>query len=363
MRLEKSSKFESQTNFRIQRENLEREYLSKRAARSSESKGRKKSEEPCQIRTAFQMDRDRILHSKAFRRLKHKTQVFIAPEGDHYRTRLTHTLEVNIIARTIASALRLNEDLTESIALAHDLGHPPFGHAGEESLDQIMLDHDFDPGFHHNIQSVRVVEEIENDGKGLNLTFETIDGIRHHTKGMGDITSGISDGELPYTEEGRIVRISDRIAYLAADLEDSIRAGIIEEDDIPVILHKSLIDSPWGIRNHIIADVIQHSSNTGWVSISEETVSLMNSLKDFLFDKVYNNPKVIDRNPKVKTLISLLFESFALNDKLYDEYVKIHFDNEKKKLRNICDYIAGMTDQYAVTTFERLYLPKSWEHY
>ncbi|MFH1516129.1 MAG: dGTP triphosphohydrolase, partial [bacterium] len=261
--MNESRKYRSKKTFRQKTEAWEKQYLSKRAMLSVNSKGRNEKDELCSIRTIFQQDKDRILHCKSFRRLKHKTQVFIAPDGDHYRTRLTHTLEVSAIARAAAVALRLNTDLTEAIAFGHDLGHPPFGHAGEKYLDEIMRERGFEPGFLHNIQSLRIVEKIENDGKGLNLTEETKDGIKLHTKGMDDLTTGISEGQLPKTEEGRLVRIADRFAYLYADLEDAIRAEIINRDEIPVLFDDRLREKPSRILDHMVREFVEHSDKTG----------------------------------------------------------------------------------------------------
>jgi dGTPase len=356
-------KYKAQLNFRQMREAWEFKHLSERASKSGESRGRQREEEPCELRTAFQRDRDRVLHSKAFRRLKHKTQVFIAPEGDHYRTRLTHTLEVSVIARTVAGALRLNEDLSEAIALAHDLGHPPFGHSGEKFLDEIMRSRGFDPGFLHNIQSLRVVDEFENDGKGLNLTEETRNGIQFHTKGMDDITVGISEGKLPYTEEGRVVRISDRFAYLYADLEDALRAGFIRYEQIPVMFDEPMREKPSLILNKLVKDLVKHSAQTGWVSLSEETVNFIDNLKDYLNEQVYKHSSILGREPQIRNLIFSLFERIESERSIYDEHVKMPYDSEQKKLRNICDYIAGMTDHYAITIFERLFVPKTWESF
>jgi dGTPase len=357
----KKGKYSPIGTFRQRTESWENEYLSERAMRSSNSEGRLREEEQCPLRTVFQRDRDRILHSKAFRRLKHKTQVFIAPEGDHYRTRLTHTLEVSAIARTAATALRLNDSLTEAIALGHDLGHPPFGHAGEKYLDLVMRERGFDPGFLHNIQSLRVVDKIENDGRGLNLTMETRDGIQYHTKGMDDISSSLSEGQLPNTEEGRLVRIADRVAYLYADLEDAIRAGLVDRNNIPVLFDDSLRENPSNILNRILRQIVDYSHQAGWVSIPDETVSFMNDMKDFLLNSVYNHQKVIEREPQVKMLIFSLFGEFEKNMESYNAYIGMQFDSEERRLRNICDYISGMTDQYAIMIFEKMFVPGIWE--
>lgn len=363
MKMDSKENTGDKQSFRERYEAWECAHLGPNAMKSIDSKGRQHDDEPCSIRTIFQQDRDRILHCKAFRRLKHKTQVFIAPDGDHYRTRLTHTLEVGAIARTASVALALNENLTEAIALGHDLGHPPFGHSGEKFLNQIMVDRGFNPGFLHNIQSVRIVEEIENDGRGLNLAFETRDGIQFHTKGMDDISIGISEGTLPCTEEGRLVRIADRFAYLYADLEDAIRAELISLDEIPLLFDEWLREKPSRILDRLVANLIEHSYNTGCIALSDDTVDFMDNLKDFLLDTVYNHPKVREMEPQVKTLIYSLFERFETNPDLYDKYVKLEFSNEEKRQRNICDYIAGMTDQYAIMIFQRLFVPRTWEHF
>lgn len=349
--------------FREKREIWECDTLGENATKSISSAGRARSEEPCSIRTIFQQDHDRILHCKSFRRLKHKTQVFIAPDGDHYRTRLTHTLEVSAIARTVAVALRLNEDLAEAISLGHDLGHPPFGHVGEKYLDKIMDERGFEPGFHHNIQSLRIVDDLENDGKGLNLASETRDGIKYHTKGMDDISSGLADGKLPSTEEGRLVRISDRFAYLYADLEDSIRAELISIDEIPVWFDEWLREKPSRILDHIVRELIETSDDAKCIKLGNHTIDFMDNLKDFLLDRVYNHPKVREMEPQVKTLIFSLFECFETKPDLYEKYVRMKYSSEKNRQRNICDYIAGMTDQYAIMIFQRLFVPRTWDHF
>ncbi|MBP3626868.1 MAG: deoxyguanosinetriphosphate triphosphohydrolase [Clostridia bacterium] len=323
-------------------EKIERETLSQYAALSSESKGRKTPEEPCELRTAFQRDRDRIIHSKAFRRLKHKTQVFLSPESDHYRTRLTHTLEVSQIARTIARALRLNEDLTEAIAYGHDLGHTPFGHAGERALNELS-------GFNftHYEQSVRVCEKLEKQGKGLNLTAEVLDGIRNHTK-----------GEWASTLEGKIVRYADRIAYINHDIDDAIRAGVISGDDIPKDIVENLGNSKSQRINTLVTSIV---NNSGKDIIMDDNIEVYyNKLHEYLFDAVYRNPIAKSEETKVLGIMEGLFRFFEKNtEKMSSEYLKI-CETEGKE-RAITDYIAGMTDHFAVATYENIYIPKEWK--
>ena len=323
-------------------EKIERETLSQYAALSSESKGRKTPEEPCELRTAFQRDRDRIIHSKAFRRLKHKTQVFLSPESDHYRTRLTHTLEVSQIARTIARALRLNEDLTEAIAYGHDLGHTPFGHAGERALNELS-------GFNftHSEQSVRVCEKLEKQGKGLNLTAEVLDGIRNHTK-----------GEWASTLEGKIVRYADRIAYINHDIDDAIRAGVISGDDIPKDIVENLGNSKSQRINTLVTSIV---NNSGKDIIMDDNIEVYyNKLHEYLFDAVYRNPIAKSEETKVLGIMEGLFRFFEKNtEKMSSEYLKI-CETEGKE-RAITDYIAGMTDHFAVATYENIYIPKEWK--
>ncbi|MDI1470983.1 MAG: deoxyguanosinetriphosphate triphosphohydrolase [Thermodesulfovibrio sp.] len=330
-------------------EKIEKSILHERATLSSQSKGRLKKEEEDDIRTAFQRDRDRIIHSKAFRRLKHKTQVFFSPQGDHYRTRLTHVLEVSQIARTIARALRLNEDLTEAIALGHDLGHTPFGHAGEAILREIHPE-----GFEHYEQSLRVVDFLEKNGEGLNLTFEVRDGIVNHSKGKGSILS-----DTPKTLEGQIVRVADIIAYLNHDLDDAIRAGIIKNSDIPLEFIKIFGDRHSKRINTMVRDVIFSTIKADYEKISmspliEETLY---KLRDFLFEKVYENEVVLKEFRKAKYILESLYS-------YYIENPSIIFGNlipSKEEIhRAVCDFIAGMTDRYALYTFEKIFIPKSW---
>lgn len=328
-------------NARTVTERNERLILSDKAALCVNSMGRKIPEEECNLRTCYQRDRDRIIHSKAFRRLKHKTQVFLSPESDHYRTRLTHTLEVSQIARTIARALRLNEDLTEAIALGHDLGHTPFGHAGERALKELT-----DIGFTHYEQSVRVCEKIERDGKGLNLTYEVLDGILHHTT-----------GEQAHTLEGRIVRMADRVAYINHDIDDAVRAGVISEDDIPKEIVNNLGSSKSERINTLVTAIVKNSGDD--IIMDTETLKYYDMLHNFLFDSVYKNPVAKSEETKVLGIVEGLFNYYLKNpEKMSPEYLKIA-ENEGK-IRAIADYIAGMTDHYAITVYSDIYIPKAW---
>jgi dGTPase len=343
------------SSIRIQQEELERANLSPFAMLSAESKGRERSEEPCPIRTEFQRDRDRIVHCKAFRRLKHKTQVFIDPEEDHYRTRLTHTLEVSQIARTIARALRLNEDLTEAISLGHDLGHTPFGHAGERALDEVYRE--FVPGasFHHNVQSLRVVEHLERDGEGLNLTFEVRQGILHHSKGSGDINFDSLRDDV--TLESSIVRISDRIAYINHDIDDAVRAGVISESDLPA----ECVSVLGGRHSERIAtmvfDLVKSSANQPRLEMSPEVVAATNDLKDFLFARVYgpsaSGPRV-DELRWAGRLVKELFSFYMANPERLPETWHPEAGSIEDRARAVCDFVAGMTDRYAQRTYAEL---------
>lgn len=330
------------------RENLEqweKEYLSPYAALSSQSRGRDRYEPPCDIRPIYQRDRDRILHSKAFRRLKDKTQVFLTPNGDHYRTRMTHTLEVSQNARTIAKALRLNEDLVEAIALGHDLGHTPFGHAGERALDEVSPYH-----FEHSEQSVRLVEVLEKDGQGLNLSWEVRDGIRNHQ------TSGI-----PSTLEGKIVRLSDKIAYIHHDMDDAIRGGILKEADVPAEIRQVLGETTGERLNCMIHDIVTHSQNRDDVVMSEEGWKAMMALRGFLFREVYNNPTVKSEENKAVTLVQTLYQYYFKHiDLLPKDFLRLLDAGEPTEMV-VCDYIASMSDKFAIATFENLYIPKSWQ--
>lgn len=335
-------------NFRQEHEEYEIKYLSKYAAKSVNTKGRDIKEQKCDVRTEYQRDRDRILHSKAFRRLMHKTQVFIFPEGDHYRTRLTHTLEVAQISRTIARALNLNEDLTEAIALGHDLGHTPFGHSGEQMLDKISTD-----GFKHNVQSIRVVELLENEGKGLNLTWEVKDGIlNHRTEGT------------PHTLEGQIVQLSDKIAYINHDIDDAIRAGILSEYDLP-IESKNIIGETSSKRvDTMIHNVIYNSVDRDKITISNQMRTAMYNLRAFLFKTVYIDSRAKSEERKAQNIVEQLYKYFIDNtDMLSDEFKNMIQNKKDTKEKIVCDYIAGMSDNYAKNMFCKIFVPASWSVY
>lgn len=322
-------------------ETVERQILSPRAAFSADSRGRERPEEPCPYRTCYQRDRDRVLHCKSFRRLKHKTQVFLAPEGDHYRTRLTHTLEVSQIARTIARALRLNEDLTEAVALAHDLGHTPFGHAGERCLDGQI-----EGGFRHYEQSVRVVERLENTGRGLNLTYEVRDGILCHTRGPEAATL-----------EGRIVRWADRIAYINHDMDDAIRAGVLQEADIPLEIHMALGDCT-GARIDTLVTAMIRGSGEG-IGMDPAVEPYFWDLHEFMYAYLYHNPKAKSEESKVEGILSALFRYYCTHpDKLPEEYALVREQDGVQ--RAVCDYVAGMTDNYALEVYHELFVPRGW---
>ena len=330
------------------RENLERMEeisLSPFATLSVNSRGRDREEPQCDIRPVFQRDRDRILHCKSFRRLKHKTQVFLSPKGDHYRTRLTHTLEVSQNARTIAKALRPNEDLVEAIALGHDLGHTPFGHAGERILNELC-----DEGYRHNEQSVRIVEKLEKDGKGLNLTWEVRDGILNHQTSM-----------MPHTLEGKIVRLSDKIAYINHDIDDAIRAKVMSEEDIPLEIRKVLGMTTKERLNTLIHNIIMNSMGKNDIVMSEEIGGAMQDLRKFMFQKVYTNPAAKGEEAKAERLLCELYAHYMGHiEILPEQYQRMHSEGEKKE-RVVCDYISGMTDQYAVAKYREFFLPKAWE--
>ena len=329
------------------RESLEKretEYLSPYACHSAASKGRDRAEEECDIRPVFQRDRDRILHSKSFRRLKDKTQVFLTPEGDHYRTRLTHTLEVSQNARTIAKALRLNEELAEAIALGHDLGHTPFGHAGERALNNVCY-----LGFFHNEQGVRTVELLEKDGQGLNLTWEVRDGILHHqTRGT------------PSTLEGQIVRFSDKIAYIHHDMDDAIRGGILKETDVPREITDILGKDSTKWIDRFIHDIVSNSYEKDGIVMSAEVAEAMDILRRFMFENVYTNPKAKSEEGKAIMLVETLHKYFCKNkDKLPEEMLGL-LDKGEPLERVVCDHISAMTDRYAIATFGEIYVPASW---
>lgn len=324
---------------------LERTYLSPFATLSENSRGRDRQEAQCDIRPVFQRDRDRILHCKSFRRLKHKTQVFLTPKGDHYRTRLTHTLEVSQNARTIAKALRLNEDLVEAIALGHDLGHTPFGHAGERILNTIC-----EGGFRHNEQSVRIVERLEKDGMGLNLTWEVRDGILNHQTCL-----------MPSTLEGKIVRLSDKIAYINHDIDDAIRARVLAEEDIPVEYREILGETTRKRLDNLIHNIITNSLGTNDICMSQEVEHAMRNLRRFMFEKVYRNPVAKREEERAEGLLSRLYQYYIEHIDILPAWYLAMMDQGQTKERVVCDYIAGMTDQYAIAKFEEYFMPKAWQ--
>ncbi len=340
------------SNIRQHLEDLEIKTLHPKAAKSLYAK-RDIHEEECPVRTKFQRDRDRILHSKAFRRLKHKTQVFLSPEGDHYRTRLTHTLEVAQVSRTIARALRLNEDLTEAIVYGHDLGHTPFGHAGEFILKE-------NGSYHHAKHSLRVVEKLENEGKGLNLTEEVRDGILKHSKGKSPL---ITEGNMPKTLEGEIVRIADKIAYINHDLEDAIRAGIVSESQIPENIVKVLGKTKSERISTIVISVINTTIENDYkhIVMDEKVYNAMYSLRDFLYENVYFAEPVIRELDKAKGIIKALYEYYLKNYHLipnYEKYLKLW--GKYLPSQAAVDYVAGMTDRYALKKYSEIFIPKVW---
>ena len=333
-------------NIRQKNEEMEKKFLSPYAALSCESKGRDREEPQCDLRTVYQRDRDRIIHCKAFRRLKHKTQVFLAPMGDHYRTRLTHTLEVSQIARTIAKSLDLNEDLTEAIALGHDLGHTPFGHAGERTLNKLCS-----KGFRHYEQSIRVVEVLENNGRGLNLTKEVRDGIINHR------TSG-----NPSTLEGKVVRLSDKIAYINHDIDDAIRGKIICEKDIPKEYTDVLGNTTKKRLDTLVKDIVRNSYGVNDILMSGEVQKAMMDLRQYMFTSVYTNPLAKSEESKAYEMITLLFEYYLKHiDEMPDEFKYLINECGEDEEQVVCDYIAGMSEQYSVSTFQTIFIPKSWK--
>lgn len=330
---------------REEMEQREHQILSPYAAFSDQSHGRQRDEEPCDIRPVFQRDRDRILHSRAFRRLKNKTQVFLTPKGDHYRTRMSHTLEVSQNARTIAKALRLNEDLAEAIALGHDLGHTPFGHAGEFVLNNLC-----EGGFRHNEQSVRIVEKLEKHGQGLNLTWEVQDGILNHQ------ISG-----MPATLEGRIVRLSDKIAYINHDVDDAIRAKLLCEEDIPANYREILGTNVRMRLNTLIHNIVTNSMDRDDICMSPEVQRAMMGLRQYMTKNLYHNPKAKHEETKAEVLLERLFEYYKKRpDKMPEQYTEMIRNGERLD-RTVCDYIAGMTDQYAIAKFNEYYVPVQWQ--
>ena len=328
---------------REQRESVEKIMVSRRGVCAAESKGREVPEEPCRLRTCFQRDIDRITHSKAFRRLKHKTQVFLRPEGDHYRTRLTHTLEVSRIARTMSRALMLNEDLTEAIALGHDLGHTPFGHAGERALDEIHFE-----GFLHYEQSLRVVDRIEKSGRGLNLCYETRMGILNHTVGTAQDSL-----------ECQAVRLSDKVAYINHDVDDAIRAGILSAQDLPQIVREVIGETHSTRINAIILDVIENSAE-GDIKMSPVMGEAVRIFREFMFESVYKNPKAKSEESKVLDILRGIWEYYVNHpEKLPQDYKNIA--DEEGLSRAVCDYVSGMTDKYAVYTYGEIFIPAAWQ--
>ncbi|XOF33122.1 MAG: deoxyguanosinetriphosphate triphosphohydrolase [Candidatus Electrothrix sp. YB6] len=352
-------------NIRRQQEEQEKHILSPHACCSSESRGRRRDEPQCDLRTVFQRDRDRIIHSKTFRRLKHKTQVFLAPAGDHYRTRLTHVLEVSQIARTIAACLRLNEYLAEAIALGHDLGHTPFGHAGEYCLNRLHPG-----GFRHYIQSLRVVDCIEGDGKGLNLTWEVRNGIVKHSKGYRDILPENSK-DIPATLEGQAVRVADIIAYLNHDMDDALRAGMIREIDLPEHLRRVVGNKPSRRIDTMVRDLVTESlqHNDGRLRLSPMMQEVITDLRGFLYENVYRNQRVHNEFEKAQHVIQSLY-GFLLEHEFPDStgrsFVRrpsppIRSAQENKQLhRVVCDFIAGMTDRYALDLYRQIFMPRPW---
>lgn len=330
------------------RENLEQweeDYLSPYAAKSKNSKGRMREETECDIRPVFQRDRDRIIHCKAFRRLKDKTQVFLTPEGDHYRTRLTHTLEVSQNARTIAKALKLNEELVEAIALGHDLGHTPFGHAGERALNRVCP-----LGFDHSVQSVRTVDRLEKDGQGLNLTYEVRDGILNHQ------TSG-----RPHTLEGKVVRLSDKIAYIHHDMDDAVRAGILRESDVPAEIRAVLGSTPGERLDCFIHDIVTNSMDQNDIIMSERVDKAMKDIRQFMFDNVYKNPIAKSEEAKAEMLMETLYHHYMKHvDGMPEEFLRLLSEGEPRE-RVVCDYIGAMTDRFAIALYSDIFVPKSWQ--
>jgi dGTPase len=323
-------------------EEIERQTLAPHATLAAEAKGRERDEEPDALRTCFQRDRDRIVHSKSFRRLKHKTQVFLAPEGDHYRVRLTHTLEVSQIARTTARALRLNEDLAEAISLGHDLGHTPFGHLGEQALTPFL-----GRPFRHNEQSLRVVDYLEDEGRGLNLTWEVRDGILNHTWSM----------PAPSTLEAQVVRFADRIAYINHDVDDAVRAGVIEPTELPNDALGLLGRTHAERVNTLVTDLVDRSEDSPEIRMSDEAFRALDTLRDFLFERVYLRDEARSEQDKAIALVRSLFAHYLDHpDQVPEEYHRAPGDLPTR----VADYIAGMTDRYALRVYEQLFLPQGW---
>jgi dGTPase len=338
-------------NSRTKLEDTETSLLSEYASFSSKSKGRLKKEKKCELRTEYQRDRDRIIHSKSFRRLKDKTQVFLAPYGDHFRTRLTHVLEVSQISRTISRSLSLNEDLSEAIALGHDLGHTPFGHAGEQALNKIHK-----KGFKHYMQSLRIVELLEKNGKGLNLTFEVKDGISKHSKGTGPI---VNKRIKIHTLEGQVVRLSDIFAYFTHDLDDALRSSLIKKKDIPLKLIRFFGDKHSERISKVVSDTILNTLNNKYksVAISKELEHNLVDMRSFLFEKVYYNAAIKVNFEKAKKVLIDLYSFFLSNEKVLREFYKFKSGNYAD---DCCDFIAGMSDDYALEIHKSIFIPKKW---
>lgn len=343
---------EKPMNIRKRWEDVEKSILAPWASKSADSRGRARQEEPCPLRTCYQRDRDRIVHSKAFRRLKHKTQVLLLPEGDHFRTRLTHTLEVSQIARTLSRALRLNEDLTEAIALGHDLGHTPFGHMGERVLDKLARDHGVKEGFHHASQSLRVVVHLENDGKGLNLTQEVLDGILRHSKGQISLRDGLWS-DMPVTHEGCVVRLADSIAYLNHDLDDALRAELLYPENIPSFVFRDLGATHGQRIGSIVEDVVACSGAEG-VAMSDSMLNLVEELRSFLYCRVYADERAKLEEPRVEHVLKTLF-TMLLKDKREKQTME-----EGQRIISLLDFLSGMSDRYALFLFDKNVVPSPW---
>ncbi len=341
-------------SIREQLERREREFLAPQAAKSADSRGRLRPEPLDPIRPVFQRDRDRVIHSKAFRRLKHKTQVFFAPTGDHYRTRLTHTLEVSQIARSIAKVLRLHEELTEAIALGHDLGHPPFGHAGERVIDALVPG-----GFSHYEQSLRIVDVLENARQGLNLTWEVRDGIARHSKGKHGLPVGAPPEHRASTVEGQIARVADIIAYVNHDIDDAVRAGILDLGDLPGNAIRHLGDSSSHRINTMVTDVVVSTLDAGLseIRMSEPVLRATLDLRDYLFQAVYENPRATAEFEKASGILGGLWDKVRARAEQYLDAVTLETEGLDAAAR---DFLAGMTDRYAVALFEELFVPRSW---
>ncbi|MEA3485415.1 MAG: deoxyguanosinetriphosphate triphosphohydrolase [Candidatus Aerophobetes bacterium] len=337
---------------RISQEKWEEEFLSPYASKSRQSKGRERKEISCPLRTEYQRDRDRIIHSKAFRRLKHKTQVFIAPFGDHYRTRLTHTLEVSQIARTIARAIYSNEDLTEAIALGHDLGHTPFGHTGEDALNDVHLE-----GFRHNEQSLHVVEKLEGEG-GLNLTWEVRDGILNHSQDREKVLDPETKTH-PHTLEGEVVKVADSLAYVNHDIDDALRAGIIRKSDLPSRSLEILGRTHRERINTLVQDIVRQNVEKPHLAMNREILESFNELRDFMYEQVYLSPVLAPEIRKAYEVVTKLYDFYLKHIDLLPASLKKNIEKEGKR-RAVVDYIAGMTDQYALSQYKTHFVPRGW---